>query len=145
MEEQNPKHHSDSMVHMVSRSSPQKGKNLAGKGSTFMCIRCGEKVYSKLWYHEIIGYPEWWDFTKKLRKKVCQTTVATAAHTQEVTTPMASHTSANSDMSHHNYTSNKIWIIDTGATDYMSNSSKILTTSYSPKQTSINSCSLIIL
>ncbi|PWA66204.1 hypothetical protein CTI12_AA220330 [Artemisia annua] len=84
-----PKVEPDSMVHMVSRNGPQKGKKSTGKKNSFTCTHCGEEGHSKQRCYEIIGYPEWWDFTKKPRKKLSHATVATSA--QE--TPMAAHTS----------------------------------------------------
>ena len=42
----------------------QKYKNTGG----LMCSHCGEIGHSKQRCYEIIGYPDWWDFTKKPRK-----------------------------------------------------------------------------
>ncbi|GJU66617.1 putative RNA-directed DNA polymerase [Tanacetum coccineum] len=70
-------------------------------------------------------------------KKISHATVATSSQSEEGTTPIAAHTSAKSGMLHHNHASNNGWIIDTGATDHMTNDSKIMTT-FSPKR--INIC-----
>ncbi|KAL4573992.1 hypothetical protein LXL04_020814 [Taraxacum kok-saghyz] len=78
---------------MASRSRPQKGKNSNNKGNTFTCAHCGEEGHSKLRCYEIIGYQEWWDFSKKPRKKIGQATVATSSPGQEGSPPMAAHTS----------------------------------------------------
>lgn len=126
MEEQKQELHS--MVHMASRSRPQKGKNSNGKGSTLTYTHCGEDGHFKLQCYEIIGCLDWWDFIKKPMKKISQATVVTSSKPQEVTTPMAAHTFAHSGMLFHNHTrnSNSKWVIDTGATDDMTKNSKIL-------------------
>ncbi|KAK3038374.1 hypothetical protein RJ639_030274 [Escallonia herrerae] len=36
-----------------------------GRPNNFVCSHCGETSHLKQWYYEIIGYPEWWDFSKK--------------------------------------------------------------------------------
>eukprot|EP00257_Ricinus_communis_P020953 XP_015580324.1 uncharacterized protein LOC107261989 [Ricinus communis] len=41
----------------------------SGRSNTLLCDYCGETGHSKQWCYEIIGYPEWWDFSKKPRKK----------------------------------------------------------------------------
>ena len=62
-----------------------------------------------------------------------QASIATSSQTEAVNTPMAAHTSANSGtLNPHNN-----WIIDTGATDHMTNDPMKLTTSRTPKQLSI--------
>ncbi|KAJ9538399.1 LOW QUALITY PROTEIN: hypothetical protein OSB04_031132 [Centaurea solstitialis] len=133
-----PKVEPDSMVHMVSRNGPLKGKKSNGKKNSFTCTHCGEKGHSEQSYYEIIGYPEWWDFTKKPRKKLSQATVVTSA--QE--TPMAAHTSTtDSGMSHQNQKQINNWIIDTGATDDMVNDKNLLTTLHAPKQSIIQTAS----
>ena len=66
--------------------------------SNFICTHYGEEKHSKLRRYEIIGYPEWWDFTKRPRNKLGQESVATSPQVQEVTTPMTTHTSTNYGM-----------------------------------------------
>ena len=88
-----PKVEPDSLVHMVSRNGPSKGKNSNAKKNLFTCTHCGEEVHSNQRCYEIIGYKEWWDFMKKPRKKLSQATVVTSA--QE--TPMAAHTGTTTD------------------------------------------------
>lgn len=138
---EDPKQESDSVVHMASRSRPQKGKNSNSKGNTFTCAHCGEEGHSKLRCYEIIGYPEWWDFSKKPRKKIGQATVATSSPGQEGSPPMAAHTSTIPGMLHRNQTPNNSWIIDTGATDHMTNNPEHLITSNPPKQSIIQTAS----
>lgn len=85
-------HEPDGMVHLATRNRPQKGKNSNNK-NTFSCTHCGEDGHSKLKCYEIIGYPDWWDFTKKPRKKISQATIATTTSTNETNIPVAAHTS----------------------------------------------------
>lgn len=128
MEEQKPE--PDSMVHLATGNRPQKGRNLNSKNNTQSCTHCGEEGHSKLRCYEIIGYPDWWDFTKKPRKKISQATVASKPQTNEPNIPVAAHTSTNTGMSQTNLTQNDTWIIDTGATDHMVNDSSKLIKSY---------------
>lgn len=91
----------DCMVHIVSRHFPQKEKNSNGKKSKLTCTHC-EEGHSKLKCYRIIGYPEWWDFSKKLSKKLDQVIVASSGQTQEEYIPMAAHTSTASSDCHIN-------------------------------------------
>ncbi|GJS83463.1 hypothetical protein Tco_0750004 [Tanacetum coccineum] len=63
-------------------------------GNTFTCTHYGEEGHIKIRCYEDIGYPEWWDFTKKPRKKISQATVATSSQSEEGATPIEAHTSA---------------------------------------------------
>ena len=67
-----------------------------------------------------MGYPEWWDFNKKPRKKLEKAAIATSSITKESRDP-----DETSGMSNH--TQNNTWIIDTGATDHMTNFTSHLT------------------
>lgn len=81
-----------------------------------------------------MGYPEWWDFTKKPRRKVGQASTAT---TKTEENPVAAHTESSNDygMSNTTHSVNNEWIIDTGATDHMTNDpSKLLTITRPEKQ-----------
>ncbi|KAJ8640452.1 hypothetical protein MRB53_017146 [Persea americana] len=50
---------------------PQKPKNNRFKhNGPLVCNYCGETGHSKSRCYEIVGYPEWWDFTKKPRKNL---------------------------------------------------------------------------
>ncbi|XP_023742428.1 uncharacterized protein LOC111890550 [Lactuca sativa] len=92
-----PAQEPDSMVHMMTRNRPQKGKKSNVKGNRLVCTHCGEEGHSKSWCYEIIGYPDWWDFNKKPRKKVSHATVATSPASETTSTPMAAHTSSNTE------------------------------------------------
>ncbi|KAH1046556.1 hypothetical protein J1N35_037340 [Gossypium stocksii] len=65
-----PKVQYDGMVHLTARtrlanSQHVKGKKFVTKGNNYIRTHCGEEGHSKQRCYEIIGYPEWWDFTKK--------------------------------------------------------------------------------
>ena len=67
-----------------------------------------------------MSYPEWWDFNRKPRKKLEKAAIATSSITK---------TSRDSDETSgvKNFTRNDTWIINTGATDHMTNSTSHLT------------------
>ncbi|KAK9924141.1 hypothetical protein M0R45_032528 [Rubus argutus] len=87
------------------------------------CILCGEKGHSKERCYEVIGYPDWWDFTKKPRKNLDKAVVAT---TEEEHLDNASANVAQSGMK-GKVTLNNTWIIDTGASDHMTNDPNLVT------------------
>ncbi|KAJ8761403.1 hypothetical protein K2173_001534 [Erythroxylum novogranatense] len=43
---------------------------LEKKTNNFICSHCGETGHSKQQCYKIIGYLDWWDFSKKLRKNI---------------------------------------------------------------------------
>ncbi|KAJ9552232.1 hypothetical protein OSB04_016277 [Centaurea solstitialis] len=135
-----PKAAADSIVHLATRNRLQKGKssNNKGGGGSFICAHCGEEGHSKQRCYEIIGYPEWWDFSKKPRRKPSQATVAVSTN-EEPTTSIAAHTKTldNSGMSSTNHAENNTWINDTGATDHMTNDPSKLVSKCPPKQSKI--------
>jgi hypothetical protein len=106
-----------------------KGKNSQGSGkqNNYICTHCGESGHSKLRCYELIGYPEWWDFSKKPRKNITgkaalaisgeslpvqeETLMPTANVTQPGSIGKANVLSA--------ITMDNTWIIDTGASDHM--------------------------
>ncbi|KAB5533857.1 hypothetical protein DKX38_016943 [Salix brachista] len=49
-----------------------------GKYAGLLCGHCGETGHSKQRCYEIIGYPTWWDFSKKPRKKFAGKAMMTA-------------------------------------------------------------------
>ena len=67
-----------------------------------------------------MGYPEWWDFNRKPRKKLGKAAIATSSITKTSRDP-----DETSGMS--NLTQNDTWIIDTGATNHMTNTTSYLT------------------
>jgi len=54
----------------------------AGKYTGLVCGHCGESGHLKQRCYEIIGFPEWWDFSKKPRKKFIRKAMMTTAETQ---------------------------------------------------------------
>ena len=60
----------DSVVNVVTRNYQMKNKGTNEKGgNNLSCTHCGEMGHSKQRCYEIIGYPDWWDFTKKTQKE----------------------------------------------------------------------------
>lgn len=133
-----PKPEPDSMVHLASRNRTQNTKGRNNKGNTLNCTHCGEDGHSKTKCYELIGYPEWWDFTKKPKKKIGQAATVKSSQTVEMTTPIAAHTSTNTGMSISNQKNqNNRCIIDTGATDHMTNDPAKLIRYHTPKQANV--------
>jgi hypothetical protein len=98
----------------------------AGKYTGLVCGHCGESGHSKQRCYEIIGYPEWWDFSKKPRKKfvgkaMITTTEAqtTAADNLPPTVNVAHSSSTSKANTFSAITKDNNWIIDTGASDHM--------------------------
>ena len=67
-----------------------------------------------------MGYPEWWDFNRKPRKKLEKAAITTSSVTKTSRDP-------DETSSMLNLTRNNTCIIDTGATDHMTNSTSHLT------------------
>ncbi|TYH37314.1 hypothetical protein ES332_D12G031500v1 [Gossypium tomentosum] len=121
------------MVHLIARtrianSQQVKGKKFDTKGNNYICTHCGEEGHSKQRCYEIIGYPEWWDFTKKPRKKIGQVVVTTTTDKEvsiSTSNTITAHVAKakNLGLSNTYLAMNGIWIIDTGATDHMINNS----------------------
>ena len=129
------KNEPDSLVHFTTRNRPPQGKTSGNKKNTFVCTHCGEEGHSKQRCYEIVGYPEWWDFSKRPRRKVGQASMATTK-TEEATS-VAAHTESFTTHGMSNITKHLIseWIIDTGATDHMTNDPSKLILKIRPKQT----------
>ncbi|OMO93820.1 hypothetical protein CCACVL1_06334 [Corchorus capsularis] len=129
-----PKVQSDGMVRLASRTRPThsypKGKKSGTKGNNYTCTHCGEEGHSKQSCYEIIRYHEWWDFTKKPRKKIGQ--AATTTIDEEVIASTSNAVAAhfakadNPGLSKTYLTKNDAWVTDTGATDHMTSDSNPL-------------------
>jgi len=109
-------------------TSSTKGKN------NYVCTHCGETGHSKQRCYELIGYPEWWDFSKKPRKtivgKAAMATSGASSSTQEGTSiPTANLTQPGSigkASALSAITMDNTWIIDTSAFDHMIRDSRKL-------------------
>ena len=65
-------------------SSKNHSNNKNGKSSNMICSHCGETGHSKQRCYEIIGYLEWWDFTKKPRKKITDKAMITSTEEDQL-------------------------------------------------------------
>ena len=89
-----------------------------------MCSHCGEMGHSKQRCYEIIGYPDWWDFTKKPRKFFRKPLVhLTEADLTQPPTNVTHPGIIENDFAHSIITKNSTWIIDTGASHHMTRDS----------------------
>ena len=61
-----------------SGSTKNRNSKLAGKFNNHVCDHFGESGHSKQRCYEIIGYPKWWDFSKKPRKKIAGKAMVTS-------------------------------------------------------------------
>ena len=111
-----------------SRSSANRNNQSFGKANNLVCTHCGEKGHSQQCYYEIIGYPEWWDFSKKPRKKIAGKAMMTLSkENQSQPTANVAHSGIIGKASVFSATSkNRTWIIDTGASDHMTRDSSKL-------------------
>ncbi|KAH0730450.1 hypothetical protein KY289_001638 [Solanum tuberosum] len=116
-------HHSISVKGRTNQSS--------GKHTNLICSHCGESEHSKQRCYEIIGYPDWWDFSKKPRKVIPNRVVATTTSGTNqpnnngkieprvnMTQPgITSNNNVNVNVTA--LSTNNTWIIDSGASDHM--------------------------
>ncbi|KAK4477898.1 hypothetical protein RD792_017163 [Penstemon davidsonii] len=125
-----------------------KGRNNSpsGKTNNFVCSHCGETGHSKQKCYEIIGYSDWWDFSKKPRKNITGRAAVAIQGDARSTQEEKSHPTANvaqpgsfGKANVFSVTSgNSTWIIDTGASDHMVKNSNILQTIHSSSQSIIS-------
>ncbi|XVF37530.1 hypothetical protein REPUB_Repub20aG0016600 [Reevesia pubescens] len=112
-------------LHSAMARLRNRSKQSTGKSSNHVCSHCGESGHTKQRCYEIIGYPEWWDFSKKPRKKIAGKVMVTNEVQSNVEDKLQPTTNfaypgivgkANESSA----TSKKgTWIIDTGASDHM--------------------------
>ncbi|KAJ8644874.1 hypothetical protein MRB53_006622 [Persea americana] len=104
---------------------PQKPKNNRFKhNGPLVCNYCGEIGHSKSRCYEIVGYPEWWDFTKKPRKNLGGKAAVVQSDITSLSEASANVTQPGTIGKTYNVSaisSNTTWIIDTGASDHMTN------------------------
>ena len=116
----------------ASGTMKNRNNSSAGKYTGLVCGHCGESGHSKQRCYEIIGYPEWWDFSKKPRKKFAGKAMMTTAEAQTTAAdklPVADNLPPTVTVAHSSstgkantfsaITKDNKWIIDTGASDHM--------------------------
>jgi hypothetical protein len=111
------------------------------KSSGLVCTHCGETNHSKQRCYEIIGYPEWWDFTKKPRKKIAGKAMVTSTNENESSQPTANVAHSGIVGKAHVFSAtskNSTWIIDTGASDHMTSDYSQLQSLFPSPQTIIS-------
>nr|GEW34833.1 retrovirus-related Pol polyprotein from transposon TNT 1-94 [Tanacetum cinerariifolium] len=128
-----PKLEPDSMVYMATQNQPQNSKARMEKEIHSHAHTMEKRDTRSLGAMKLLGIQAGGILQKKPRKKIGQATMATSSQTKAVNTSMATHTSVNFGT----LNPNNDWIIDTGATDHMTNDPMKLTTSHTPKQISI--------
>lgn len=93
-------------------SSKNRNNQPIGRSSGLVCTHCSESGHSKQRCYEIVGYPEWWDFTKKPRKKIAGKAMATPTQESQPTANVA-HSGIVGKAHVFSATSkNNTWIID---------------------------------
>lgn len=123
----------------------QPRNNSSSQLSGLVCYHCGDSGHSKSRCYEIIGYLDWWDFKKKPWKniggKAAITTVETSQETDTNTLPQTNVTQTGNLGRSLNViasTSNTTWIIDTCASDHMTNNPHVLKSIKPSSQTIIS-------
>ena len=147
-----PDRASGSLNHNHSIGSQNRSYEIGAARPERMCTHCGETGHTKLRCYELIGYPEWWDFSKAPRKRNLKAnphvSVAVAepnhmfgkksgkdSSSGAITgnaRDTAENTGAdavNAGKAFHTSTSvrNSEWIIDSGATNHMTFNNNIQT------------------
>lgn len=64
----------------------QPSRHITGKTNPYAnkkCHACGELGHRKERCFEVIGYPDWWDFTKNPRKNISKANISTAGNGHE--------------------------------------------------------------
>ncbi|KAK2976800.1 hypothetical protein RJ640_015795 [Escallonia rubra] len=95
-----------------SGSTKNRNNQSTGRPNNFVCSHCGETSHSKQQCYEIIGYPGWWDFSKKPRKKVARK--ATVTSTEEVQPNVEENSQVTANVAHQ---------CTVGASDHMTRDS----------------------
>ncbi|XP_012845959.1 PREDICTED: uncharacterized protein LOC105965962 [Erythranthe guttata] len=99
---------------MVAQRNTRRNNPSSGKGSNFLCSHCGETGHSKQRCYEIVGYPDWWDFSKKRRKNItAKAAVATQEEKMQSVANMAQQGISGKVDVLSATSKNSTWIIDT--------------------------------
>lgn len=113
-----------------------KNNRAKGKTNNFVCNHCGESGHSKRRCYEIVGFPDWWDFSKKPRKKTVGKAMETnvrGVQTSVEEKPAANLTGMSDKANVYTENSeNSPWIIDTGASDHMTRNSSLIQSMRAP-------------
>ncbi|GKA90799.1 retrovirus-related pol polyprotein from transposon TNT 1-94 [Tanacetum coccineum] len=128
---------SESLV-MTLNYKRNQGKETRTPRLDLECTHCGEKGHTKQRCYEVIGYPEWWDFTKRPRKNIGKRNDAGKGPSVNIVQSKKNDAgkgpSVNTVQSGMKFKSNvflanslnNTWLIDTGASDHMVNDSNLL-------------------
>ncbi|GKD19153.1 retrovirus-related pol polyprotein from transposon TNT 1-94, partial [Tanacetum coccineum] len=128
---------SESLV-MALNYKRNQGKETRTPRLDLECTHCGEKGHTEQRCYEVIGYPEWWDFTKRPRKNIAKRNDAGKGPSVNIVQSKKNDAgkgpSVNTVQSGMKFKSNvflanslnNTWLIDTGASDHMVNDSNLL-------------------
>lgn len=115
---------SESMALALNQKGSFKNRKNQSAGK-YVCDYCGESGHSKQHIYELIGYPDWWDFSKKPCKKNVITPIFaivesfTSESKSNVPTAHVAHSGGGKGKALSTFTENNGWIIDTGASYHM--------------------------
>ena len=95
-----------------------------------MCTHCGETEHTKSQCYKLIGYLEWWDFAKAPRKRNSKTnhhafvvlvepSHASTRNLEKASSFIATFENVGKTLHTSTPVSHSEWIIDSGATNYM--------------------------
>ncbi|XP_061338432.1 uncharacterized protein LOC133285237 [Gastrolobium bilobum] len=115
---------SSALLSQVPRPSPvpPKFRKEGSSGKTLVCSHCGESGHSKTRCYKIVGYPEWWDFNKRPRRKVLSKALQSSTEGESSPHPRANAVYEGilgNSLTLSAHSRNSSWIIDTGASDHM--------------------------
>ena len=98
----------------------KRNTQLSRKVNNLVYAHYAEKGHSQQWCYEIIGYPEWWDFSKKPQKKISTRAMTTSTEDQQQPITNFAHLGRVGKVyvfpTHYK---DKTWIVDTGASEHM--------------------------
>ena len=95
-----------------------------------LCTHCGETGHTKSRCYDIIGYPEWWDFSKAPRKRnsksnhhasvvVVEPNHSSTSNPEKASSFIATSRNVGKALHISTSVSHSEWIIDSGATHHM--------------------------
>ncbi|KAK3037179.1 hypothetical protein RJ639_031066 [Escallonia herrerae] len=136
MVEESERTEASAMVTRYRRSQNQPKPTNAADKSTYKCTHCNQNGHTKNRCYELVGYPEWWDHNRDLRKRNFKRTSSTAVvetKTEDDVTGQHSALAAAAGnggkaLNMSTLVTNSAWIIDSGATDHMTFDSRQVST-----------------